>query len=286
MKRLIGAVAATALLVCPLAATAQMHDGGGHRDGAVANWRGDGHQGQDGVRMGAGRMGASPWRGERTFGAHADGGRDWRAARFSGGGRWDGNAQRSFGHRGGYYDGRLRQGREEEGFGVRRGDDGFRRDRDDRGFGFGRERDEDGFGFGGSPWIYSYPDDSDYYAPFYDDGSGWGYGVGAPAQDWTDYGVAQEDGGYGPAREQAWSYYGAPQEDGGYGPAREQAWADYEAPPQGGGYRFGMRSQLDWSAGAPPADCGQWVWFGEAGRYHWVPASCERPPCGCDGEDR
>jgi len=200
MKRLIGAVAATALLVCPLAATAQMHDGGGHRDGAVANWRGDGHQGQDGVRMGAGRMGASPWRGERTFGAHADGGRDWRAARFSGGGRWDGNAQRSFGHRGGYYDGRLRQGREEEGFGVRRGDDGFRRDRDDRGFGFGRERDEDGFGFGGSPWIYSYPDDSDYYAPFYDDGSGWGYGVGAPAQDWTDYGVAQEDGGYGPAR--------------------------------------------------------------------------------------
>jgi hypothetical protein len=36
--------------------------------------------------------------------------------------------------------------------------------------------------------------------------------------------------------------------------------------------------RMDWSAGAPPADCGRWVWHEEARKYHWEPAACE-PPC-------
>jgi hypothetical protein len=45
-----------------------------------------------------------------------------------------------------------------------------------------------------------------------------------------------------------------------------------------GGYGYDRHepapADVGWSAGAPPADCGRWVWREGRGAYEWVPRPC------------
>jgi hypothetical protein len=122
---------------------------------------------------------------------------------------------------------------------------------------------DDGAGYYDDGDAYSYPDDQGYYQPFdYDDGDAQGYvGYGGGAYDAGGYGDDQAD-------QQVYDQSGYDQngyDQGGYDEGAAPAYGD------DGGAR-------GWSAGAPPADCGSWVWRDRAQRYQWVAAPCPCPP--------
>lgn len=160
----------------------------------------------------------------------------------------------------------------------------------DRGVGDRRDRMEARVeiapGFGG--YTYGGYDDAGL-APY--DGYGGYYGYGAyPAGGYgADYAYAYPNA-YGTY--QPFDYRYAAGDDAYYadGDAYQEApyaaaGAPYpQAPPyvaegapydDGGGYA--ARPDEGWSAGAPPADCGAWVWREGRGAYDWVPAPCGHP---------
>lgn len=195
-------------------------------------------------------------RGEPAHAAQGGGYRSGAHGAYGGGQRYGGGA--SLGVRRGFYraapSGYSRFGAvNDRGFGDRRGGRAFadrRYEHDygrERGFGRGF-----GVGFYGGYYPYDYAYDDGGYYP-YDEGYDGGYAE-PYSYDYADedYGAAPYAGDYGADSGYENSYGGA-----GY----------YDAGPQGG----------DWSAGAPPADCGQWVWRSWRRQYQWVPAACG--PC-------
>ena len=261
MKALFGALAAAALLGAPLAASAQAHDGYGddgrggyapapqHRDASANN----GYRGAIPPPRGyAGDRGGYVDRGQVDRGGYVDRGADNGYRRDSG------YAGRGYADRG-----YARGGYDNRGYANRADGRGY----DDRGYrggygygGYGGYGGSIGLAFGGAPYAYSYPDDNGYYQPF-------------------DYAYSDQDGAYyagdaGPPSEGYSEDAGPPAQYDGDDNAPPPA--PYYGAPQGDeSYNSG------WSAGAPPADCGSWVWRGQA--YQWAPAPCRPCPPGYDG---
>ena len=256
MKAMLGLLAAASLATWPLAAAAQMHDGhpaaghahshgaGGHPAGHVEN--NNGFRGSSGYRMSGGYQG-----GQRSYTTNAFAGRQTYAVRgHVRDQRFVSQDRRRFDGGGGYYD---------------------------------RPRS---YGYGGG-FAYAYPEDGGYYSNFdygdggayYDGDQGGGYydgdyaDPGAPYDQDQDYaqGYGQSgDGGYADGDAQGSDDQGYDNQDydnQGYDQSQD-------ARPRDGG---------DWSAGAPPADCGRWVWRAQWNRYQWVAAACQPP---CPGWDR
>lgn len=243
MKFLLGAVSATALLALPLAAAADP------RDGRVDGVRDGGHYGY----VYDGRDGYYDAQGG-SYGARyqADGRRVVverpRVYRREDGFRYRSGAQVYVG--GGYYP------------------------YTDYGYGYGYG--DDGYDVGVQPSYPAYeppvPAYGDGYA--YDDGRGDGY-AGPPQA------PAYEPPQYCPQPQQACP---PPQE-----PPQTYEYRQPPCPPEGDGCppparprRHEWSRWIDWSAGAPPADCGRWVWHEEVRKYHWEPAPCRAeppPPC-------
>jgi hypothetical protein len=126
---------------------------------------------------------------------------------------------------------------------------------------------------------YRYGGDRFYFGGgYYPYGYGYGYDVGvapypAYAYPYDGYGAYEGGYDYGPPQpEYAAPEYYPPQAEEGPPPS-------YQPPPEPPrNYGSDRRRWTDWSAGAPPADCGRWVWHEEVRRYHWEPAACA-PPC-------
>ncbi len=128
----------------------------------------------------------------------------------------------------------------------------------------------------GADYAYSYPDQYGTYQPFaYDysagddsyNGAGPAYGDGADDAGGPAYAGEADTGGPaygGEANEPPGPAYGA---DGYYA----------AGPTDGGGYGQQAAPDAGWSAGGPPADCGQWVWREGPGAYQWVAAPCSYP---------
>jgi hypothetical protein len=98
-------------------------------------------------------------------------------------------------------------------------------------------------------------------------------------------GNAQDRDGWRAPAEPAPGYvadtaYSYPDEDGRYAPFA-YAYAPavdtfYAVDPGPGGYEIRESAPPDvgWSAGAPPADCGRWIWRADRGAYEWIRRPC------------
>jgi hypothetical protein len=260
MKAMLGMLAAASLAAVPLAASAQSHG---------YSWQGS-HGGSQSHATTSSNSGyrTNSYRASRTYHSSAAGG----GLRFGGG----------------YQTGGMRYGAN---IYASHRDDRDRRFDHDRGgravvYGFGY-----GYPSGYYDGDYAYDDGGYYggdYAPYGDDyvydGSA-GYYDGGPGDDDSDQ-VYGDDGQlyYREPDDEGYSDqgYGRPSDQNGY----DQGYRD-QGDDRGYGYDDQARSgegysdqgyqggeQDDWSAGAPPADCGRWVWRSQWNRDQWVPKAC------------
>jgi len=126
-------------------------------------------------------------------------------------------------------------------------------------------------GFGVYPYGgYAYASPYDGYGGYYDDGAYPYAGYGA---DYA-YSYPDEYGTYQP-----FDYGYSPGDDAYYAQTPDEAEGPYvaEAAPYGGDEGYQPPPDEGWSAGGPPADCGEWVWREGRGAYEWAPAPCSYP---------
>jgi len=234
MKTLIGALAATTLLISPALALAQAHGGGGHAGGGHAHGGGGGH---GGYHNGGGHSGGYAG-GYGDRGGHGWNGGGWNGRGY---GRGYGGAYLGLGYGAGYYGGY---------------DNGY--------VGSNAYLGDDADSFDGPIADYSTPD----------------------VQDYADNGYAPPAGDYGQDSDYQGQDQGPPAGPGyngqGYG---DQGYGGQGYGAQGYGVQgYAGQPSRGWSQGAPPADCGQWVWRADRGGYQWAPARCQSDQRGYDGQ--
>lgn len=251
MNRLLVTIAATALVGIPLAAQAQDREvsqvdhrqaharpAAGHGDDASARVH---DQRRGDVRNGGidrYRYAGGRYAGDRYAGQRFEGGRGY----YRDDPRFGGGVAIGFGY-GGYPAGYAYGG---EPYGA-----GYANDGDDA---YGDNDAGDGYG---ADYAYSYPDAQGVYAPF-----AYGYSNRDDTY-YADGGAAADDG--------------APYAGGGDAYDRRDAYVVDSAPGSGAYYPSQAAPNVGWSAGGPPADCGQWVWREGRGAYQWVAAPCSYP---------
>jgi hypothetical protein len=243
IKPLVGALAMATLAALPLSAAAQSRMSYGAHAAPQASFHASAVHGGGGYHPSYGRMHASPGGGYHSY-AMNRGDYGTGAYRTAGAGR-------------AYAANRIDHGQAFDHRGFDRRDVG-RHDFGDRRFFRGAYDIAIGpsYGYGYGDYGYETPYAGDYgYDSSYASDAPDSYGSDSYSNGYSDQGGGQD-----------YIY----QSDTGANLAAGQGYRD-----DGGGYADQAgRDDDGWSAGAPPADCGQWVWRERMNRYQWVPAAC------------